>query len=449
MAIRRFTEFTPLYGLNCRDRIGLSVILTHRKRWRYGALLVGIALGWFYLTMKLGINLGAGYSAPNGHGASSPVASQINIPVLSGPIGTVLLHPVHDVIEMWRHRVNIYANISPEGIIGVFSPWSVFVSGIILLENNLVPGSQFNYPGFQSEPIYGLIIFGTMQMVVWLLLRRERLLKILMVGSVLNGAGWTTTWFPLMPQHFIHVSSSAGRVFRKIRRIIPPNAQIISSQGVGGRLAGRPYFYDVHWPVIPVRSSPVYAVIAPYAGIDVSSAAQELTYLQYLVQQRHGTIIVHQKGIWLLHLSSSMDSQISIPSQPMVLSAWAINSHVGSNIFQGPLKTWHVTALRGEGYVLNKAYWRLSRGWYAAHVRLSTTGPINVEVWDATNSQLLARRTVSQTNGPQTVSFSFFNPNAAPSNVFHGRGIFIYSPVPGPPDITKLKYDYGHRVIKL
>jgi hypothetical protein len=65
----------------------------------------------------------------------------------------------------------------------------------------------------------------------------------------------------------------------------------------------------------------------------------------------------------------------------------------------GSVAGWHDTSTGRRGYVDDGLEWLLPTGRYQAAVRLSASGPVNVEIWDDTANVLLARQTVPATNG--------------------------------------------------
>ena len=72
-------------------------------------------------------------------------------------------------------------------------------------------------------------------------------------------------------------------------------------------------------------------------------------------------------------------------------------------------------------------------GTYRAQVRLAASGPVNVEVWNATGSALLRRWVVGPTKGVVTVGGTFASTRVYPHNTFAGIGPFADSPIPPPP----------------
>ena len=78
----------------------------------------------------------------------------------------------------------------------------------------------------------------------------------------------------------------------------------------------------------------------------------------------------------------------------------------------------------GRCYVADGLAWQKPPGRYQALVRLSTTGPVNVEVWNDTGNVLLARRAIPATTGPETITLPVDAITAYPTPVYAGWGPF-------------------------
>jgi hypothetical protein len=83
--------------------------------------------------------------------------------------------------------------------------------------------------------------------------------------------------------------------------------------------------------------------------------------------------------------------------------------------------------------VVDGDYWREPTGIYRATVSLSSTGPVNVEVWDTSGDTLLARRTVAATHGPLLVSQTVQLLSGQAVAAYAGAGPFRIDPIPPPP----------------
>jgi hypothetical protein len=77
--------------------------------------------------------------------------------------------------------------------------------------------------------------------------------------------------------------------------------------------------------------------------------------------------------------------------------------------------------------------WRVPTGSYQVSVRLSASGPVNVEVWDDNNDRLLTRHRIPVTSGIESVTL----PVNAKSNyheaIYRGWGPFSANFAPAPP----------------
>ncbi len=105
----------------------------------------------------------------------------------------------------------------------------------------------------------------------------------------------------------------------------------------------------------------------------------------------------------------------------------------GTAITAGPSANWRAVSNGRPGYVVDHDYWQEQAGRYEATVALSTSVPVNVEVWDATTSTLLARRSIPPTNGQGTVSMPVDLVNPKPATPYRGFGPFTIQPIPPTP----------------
>jgi hypothetical protein len=106
---------------------------------------------------------------------------------------------------------------------------------------------------------------------------------------------------------------------------------------------------------------------------------------------------------------------------------------VGRPVMTGPARTWHVTAAGGRGYVADELTWYEQPGRYQVQVTLSTTGPVNVEVWDDTGHVLLAQRRIPGTAGVESVGLPVNATTAYPVRLSSGWGPFRADFVPPRP----------------
>jgi hypothetical protein len=93
-----------------------------------------------------------------------------------------------------------------------------------------------------------------------------------------------------------------------------------------------------------------------------------------------------------------------------------------------------MTSTGGRGYVADGLAWQRPPGRYEAQVTLSTTGPVNVEVWNDTGDTLLARRTVVATTGIETVTLEVDATTVYRAGAYPGWGPFRAEFAPPPSD---------------
>ncbi len=77
-----------------------------------------------------------------------------------------------------------------------------------------------------------------------------------------------------------------------------------------------------------------------------------------------------------------------------------------------------------SGYVVSGLAWQAMPRRYQATVRLSTTGPVNVEIWDDNDGQLLTRRTLPATGGIERITLPVNATIPYRSHLFAGWGPF-------------------------
>src|ERR1022692_1773888 len=96
---------------------------------------------------------------------------------------------------------------------------------------------------------------------------------------------------------FSPIATVAG--LSRVAARIPDSAEVISSQGVIGRFAGR---LDVRamlgsgWQ--PIDSRDVWFVISPYQGIQTQSSGSAMALVAYLAGPLHATMVADSNGVW-------------------------------------------------------------------------------------------------------------------------------------------------------
>ncbi|MCL4318878.1 MAG: hypothetical protein M1596_03150, partial [Firmicutes bacterium] len=236
--------------------------------------------------------------------------------------------------------------------------------------------------------------------------------------------------YAALPIKYTMASNQGARVLTTALHTIPPNAEVVASQGVMGRWAMRSQAYPLFEGSFPITRSVVYFVISPYQGINILHKPTIFSDMAYLAQL-HASVVTHQDNIWIFKWTPSPSvHRVIFPSSISKVSAWTADSMVGQHVLEGPVTQWRLAADNTPaGYVMNGDYWRLGRGSYQASVKLQTTGSVNVEVWNDTGNLLLARRTIPATHGVETLDVPFVIAHQFARNIYSGIGPFRYQPV--------------------
>ncbi len=276
--------------------VGVAGLLSRRVRrgtgWRWPALVAAAAALFLVVIAVAGADRGSGVVVNYGYlVGAGPTASSTQIVV------RLLLHPWHALrvlVGRWPAMLRVLASA---GLVGVVTPWGLVLSLGILAPAALNANPAFLTPAiaFQSLGVIPFVFVGTVLVLVRIGTgphdrrptrpeatasgRRGRSVAVVLAAvlgavSLVSSAGLygtvATGWW--------RVDAPAASVLRDVLPVIPGSAQVIASQGVIGRFAGRVDVYPfVASPQsFPVRSHRVVFVIAPDQGIEsVPPAAAE------------------------------------------------------------------------------------------------------------------------------------------------------------------------------
>jgi hypothetical protein len=357
-------------------------------------------------------------------------------------IGAVLLHPGDITSSMWEHRKNLWALISPAGVLGLTSVWALPLVLVVAVENS-VAGSLFTFPAFQYAALWGPLVVAGVISAARSVRRRwvRRLAAGLLVLSAANTVGWAAVWLPQVPTQWQRVDSPTAAALDRAQRLIPDDAEVLASQGVVGRFADRSWVYALPGTaadVRPVRTRDVYFVVVPYQGIETVPVDRTLGLIGRLAGPMHASLLQHGDGVWVFRWippPGTRQVALNATRSPESVPAWAAQSAVGQPVLTGPASDWRLTARSGatEGYLLHGAYFTRPPGDYVLRVRLASTATTNVEAWNANGDVLLGRRIVPPTDGITTVEVPVPSTRAYPPKVFTGRFGFTAAPPPPPP----------------
>ena len=110
---------------------------------------------------------------------------------------------------LWGNRLNVWANTSPTGMLGVF--WLPVMPALLLVLGESQLASQiFAEPGFQNLAIASLAAVGTVAVLSAIAssryARKAWLLPALSAVVVANAVVWGAVWLPQLGATWLHIS---------------------------------------------------------------------------------------------------------------------------------------------------------------------------------------------------------------------------------------------------
>lgn len=410
--------------------LGLGALLAGRSYRRRGAALVALGIGWVLLSTAVHGDGGGNVVALYGYlGGTKSAAST------SGLAVGVVTHPQRLLGALWAHRVDIWANLAPGGVVGLASPWALGMALPVLLANDLTRGNLFSRPSFQSLLLYVVVPLGTTLVLMRLHRRWPSIIPALAAVVAANALAWSAVWAPQIPTTWLRVPSATASVLAHADSLIPNSAQVAASQGVAGRFSDRTLIYPIFGAPqrIPLHGHDTWWVIVPKAGIETAPSAEQFALVQELAVRFRARLVLHGHGVFVFEWRPpSFLRSVSLPTGATKELAWLFPGASGSTVLRGPVSSWRLTSNGHRGYVLSGDYWREPPGRYRASVTLASSGPVNVEVWNDSGNALLARRSLLPTNGWETITFPVVSQHAYAQYRFSGWGPFRAASAPVP-----------------
>jgi hypothetical protein len=201
----------------------------------------------------------------------------------------------------------------------MLDPLMIVPACLVLFENALNRFPAFVGQGFQNSPIY---LFGAFGLGV-LGVRLIRLGGWRQVLAVLAAAGVVSALVFDIPRldrkHLdpFKLTTQEATELGQVRAVTPGSAEVISSFGVVGRFAGRPWVYVVSAPheTVPIRATKVVFVVAPTAGTQPLSSQMMLDLRQYVTGTLHAATLHDGPTVWgYLWQAPPAVRQITLPS---------------------------------------------------------------------------------------------------------------------------------------
>jgi len=244
----------------------------------------------------------------------------------------------------------------------------------------------------------------------WLWARRgwlRRAVSVLGVVLVADVLGWFALWAPTLPSTWLRVSPAASAVLAKVAAEVPSSAEVVASQGIAGRFAGRRFLYPilVNTVVVPVRRPVIWFVFAPAEGVETTPVVTEQQMMATVADDLRAQLVRSGAGIWVYRWRPRAGVRsVTLPEDPTFVPASGFAGPAGESVEHGPPASWYAASTGERGYVVAGDYWRRLPGRYQGSVELASTGPVDLECWNASANRLLGRVTVPATTGRVTAS---------------------------------------------
>jgi hypothetical protein len=425
--------------------VGLGGVLLGRGCRRRGAVLVALGTAWFVGVTAIGggegSKLGTHYAyllpASERHGAQVGAAAIVK---------AILEHPGSALARIWRHRTDLWAYAGSVGGLGLLTPLSVLPL-LVLFQGGASQGSSLIGTPYEQ---FGAVLFVAPLSVLalgWLAVRlhRDRFVArfvrrigrwgasrvvpfVLASLMAANALVWAAVWLPRVPSEWLRVTSSSASTLDLAAARIPQGAEVVASQGVMGRLAGRKWCYEIAGGAssFPLKARATYFVIAPYQGIELASIQSQLGMIWYLAGPLHARLVLHGNGVWLFELQRRPGTVVRFPSSPTE-PAWAAESETGTPVTTGAPAGWRMALSAARpGYLVDGTGWNLLPGRYEMTVTMSSSVTTTVQVWDSSADRLLAQDLLPATNGVRAVQSTVLVTAVGARRTYAGWGMFSF-----------------------
>ena len=414
--------------------IGLGLLL------RRGRRIVGCAVGaagltWFVVLSELGAGKTLGVGGGQAVGPQSTSAARI-ADVMTGV--TTLVH------TLAHHWLNLFANLLPSGLVGVFTAPVAGIATVTFGENYAIGNPNSAIPSFQSFPLYIFVPIGTVVALIWLHRRFGPYVgHALAALMVVNVVAWAAVWLPQTVPTWLRVSTSQAAAIKHLVAVIPKRDAVMVSQGIVGDFANRAstvhMFITLRHPQsFGVDPPYTWFVVAPYAGIETAAVSQSAQLISALAHDPRARLEYIRAGIWAFRLRvpgrTPHDRSIMVVDRQR-LSA-ALFETDGRAVRRGPIRSWYMVGSdRARGPILWGDYYREPVGRYAARVKLEGHGPATVQVWNDSTGIMLNQRKIMvsrTTTVPLSAVVTADDPTYS-TTPLTGAGPFQIDPVSGLP----------------
>lgn len=257
--------------------LGLAALLMGSGRARAGALVAGGSGVWLALLVGLGLSAQGGGTLSNGIGFGYLLGAHPSV-------GHVLGGVPHLLRLMAQRAGTSLAFLAPVGLVGAFSRIGLAPVLAVFLPPMAAQSGIFFRPAaaFQVWPVLPVVLVASIEKMLGARPRLSSARGLISLRTLtgawaaLGGIAAVTVLGGIGA--WLRVSPAAAATLARARRSAPATVEVVASQGVIGRFAGRPQLFAVMAPraEYPVRARSVLFVLAARAGvIQLAPAATE------------------------------------------------------------------------------------------------------------------------------------------------------------------------------
>jgi len=420
--------------------IAMSVVIVavfdSAKRKQYTFLAIGLSilgLGWAGILSTFEFSKGSTFTENFGY-LTVPVGHRLpNHIGFSRLIRASTQHPIRFIRAVSHHWVNIYANLAPYGLLGIATTWTLGVPLVILIENNLTPSYVFNEPSFQSFPIYGFIVVGSIILLsnVTLKFQSPKLFALVVSVVVVNVTVWSLIFLPNWSSSWISTTPAQATQLNMVLKEIPANAPVVVSENVAGRFANRIQLYILR-PSLHIRNvrRPIWIVCAlNYSKISSSLGTQTLPAA--LLESSDATLISRRNGVYLFRWQpKNVPSDFTLASSPWRVPIWNITGAAGVAVTDDVPRTWFVRSNGKSGDVLSGNFLSAAKGNYYVTLTLRNEKSLRIKIVNADTRSVIASHLLAPNSVTHNVKFNLNVPSGSQKlhGMFHGLSPFVDQP---------------------
>jgi len=303
--------------------IALAGLLSRRVR-RTSGLRTSLAVGagavvWLGLITLLGGNKGSGIVDNYGYlVGAGPDASSTTV------VTRLALHPWHALRVLVDRRAAIGRVVASAGLVGVVTPWGLLVTLGTVAPAALNSNQAFLTPtiAFQTLAVIPFVFVGTVMVLVRIgsgpavdagpgrpgrhtrpATRRASVLAVVL--AVALAAVSVVQGIPVLSSlraDWWRVDAPTAAALRTVLPTVPASAEVIVSQGVLGRFAGRTSVYPLlaSPQAFPVHAAEVVLVVVPGQGLESIPPVDAEAAVTSARARLHATTTFDRDGVVVL-----------------------------------------------------------------------------------------------------------------------------------------------------